>query len=81
MTLRVDAVDPSQRARFEDERFEVMIYLDGHFLFEDEDAVLPFHFPLDLSLFSAGDHTLLANVGTYRDHCAAAFFTFRVETP
>lgn len=79
LTLRIDAPSEAERAIAENLRFEVILYIDGQFLLEDEDSLLPFHYPLDVSRFSEGEHTILVNLANFQDHVGAAFFSFRIQ--
>lgn len=78
-SIRIDALTDRDRRLLEDSRFEVMIYIDGQFLFEDEDAALPYSYTLDVSRFPEGEHSFLAVVAGYQDHQGAAFASFRIE--
>jgi hypothetical protein len=77
--LRIDAQDEADRALLETSRFEVMVFVDGQFLMEDEDSALPFHFTLDVSSFPEGRHAFLVNIGGYQDHLGATFVPFEVR--
>jgi hypothetical protein len=78
LTLIVDAASVAERAVFEHSRFEVVLFVDGQFLMEDEDSVLPFHFTLDVRDYPPGVHAFLVNVDAYGNHGGAAFVPFRV---
>lgn len=78
LSLRIDAENERDRAISENVRFEVMLYMDGQFLLEDEDSLLPFHYPLDVSRFSEGVHTVLVNLVNFQDHAGRAFLSFRI---
>lgn len=78
-TIRVDAATAEDRALLEGSRFEVMLYVDGQFLMEDEDSALPYSFTLDVSHFPEGHHSFLAVVAGYQDHQGSAFAPFRIE--
>ena len=77
--LVITVPDPSTRAQFESGRFEVMIFLDDHFLMEDEDSVLPFNFDFDVSRFPEGEHSFLINVTTFSNHTGSIFLPFVIE--
>lgn len=49
-------------------RFEVMVYIDGIFLFEVEEGSSPFTFHWDTEGLSKGEHIMTINVMTYDDH-------------
>jgi flagellar hook assembly protein FlgD len=61
-------LDPKHEAELLRKRFEVMVYLDLTFLFEEEQAVSPATFYLDLSGVNPGEHLLTVNVMSYDDH-------------
>lgn len=77
--LRVDARNANERAFFEESRFEVVVYLDGQFLMEDEDSVLPFNYRLDVSRFSAGEHSFLVNVVSDLGPIGVGFGSFVIQ--
>jgi hypothetical protein len=49
-------------------RFEVMIFIDGVFIYEIEDGSSPFTFNWDTASFSKGPHILTVNIIGYDDH-------------
>lgn len=59
--IRVDAPS-SERARILNNRFEIMLFVDGVFLMEDEMALLPFNYSVPTEGLSAGRHILTVNV-------------------
>lgn len=59
--------------RLVDAKFEVAIYEDLEFLFEEEDAVHPFTFLWDTTQLAPGEHLLTIDIIGYDDH-------FGVET-
>jgi hypothetical protein len=77
--LVVDALDEPTRDLLESSRFEVIVWVDGQFLTEDEDSAVPFHFTLPTTQFPEGEHAFLVNVGAYGDHMGAAYVPFRVK--
>ncbi len=61
------------------QRFEAMVYLDGRFLFEEEQGYLPFVWTLDPLKLTAGDHVVTIVAGTYGGHFATA--SLKVHRP
>ncbi len=55
-------------SRMINSRFEVALFEDTAFLFEEEDGSNPFTYLWDTSRFSAGRHLLTVNVLSYDDH-------------
>ncbi|MFC1604873.1 hypothetical protein ACFL5F_07590 [Planctomycetota bacterium] len=49
-------------------RFEVMLFIDGIYYFEMEEATSPYTFNWDTDGFNPGLHTLTVNVMSYDDH-------------
>jgi hypothetical protein len=49
-------------------RFEVMIFVDGVFLYEIEEGSSPFTFNWDTKVFTKGPHIVTVNVVGYDDH-------------
>ena len=62
------SVAAADRTRAVDEQFEVMVYVDTVFLFEQEEGSTPFTFEWDASALTDGPHLLTVNVLTYGDH-------------
>lgn len=52
-------------------RFEIMLYVDYVFMFEDEDAYTPFTYLWDTRRLNEGEHLLTVNVQGYGDHIGA----------
>jgi hypothetical protein len=65
-------LDPRDQARVLTSRYEVAVYVDLQFLFEEEDGVDPFTFRLDTTALNPGEHVLTVNVFTYDDHYGVA---------
>lgn len=65
--VRVEA-DPRDEGHLVNRRFELMLYVDGVFLYEDENASNPLTYQWDTSDLAPGLHTLTANVMSYDDH-------------
>ncbi len=59
-------------------RYELMVYLDGQFLFEDEDCSLPTTLPLGLENISSGRHCLLVNLVGQQGVTACLYVPFRI---
>ena len=65
------AIDEEDKRWLTDIRFEIMIYLDYVFIFEDEDAYTPFTYIWDTRHLNEGEHLLTVNVQGYGDHIGA----------
>src|SRR5690606_6068273 len=61
VNLRLDCVE-EDRARLLNQRYEVMVFLDGVFLMEDEVALLPFNYRMSTRGLSPGQHLVTMNV-------------------
>lgn len=61
VNLRLDCAE-SDRVRLLNQRFEVMIFMDGLFLTEDELAILPFNYRMSTRGLSPGQHLVTMNV-------------------
>ena len=59
---------PKDAANVINKRFEVMVYIDGIFLFEVEEGTSPFTFHWDTQGLGKGEHIMTINVMTYDDH-------------
>jgi hypothetical protein len=59
--LRLDC-QPDDRARLLNRRFELMIFLDGLFVTEDEEALLPFNYQMSTRGVPPGEHIITVNV-------------------
>ena len=62
------ALEPQDAAELIRRRFEVIVYVDTVFLFEEEQAVTPATFSVDTSTWTSGDHLLTVNIMSYDDH-------------
>ena len=61
-------VDPRDASHLVNSRFEVALYEDLTFLFEEEESVNPFTFLWDTTRLTSGEHLLTVNVLSYDDH-------------
>lgn len=61
VNLRLDCAE-ADRARLVNRRFEVMIFVDGQFLTEDELAILPFNYRMSTRGLATGQHIATMNV-------------------
>lgn len=59
--LRLDCAE-ADRGRLLNQRFEVMVFLDGVFLMEDETALLPFNYRMSTRGLAPGQHLVTLNV-------------------
>ena len=74
--VRVE-LDPKDREDLIRKRFEVIVYVDTQFLFEEEQAVSPATFYWDVSDLNTGEHLLTVNLMSYDDHVGTE--TVKVE--
>jgi hypothetical protein len=58
-------LDDRDRPWMVDKKFEVILYVDGVYFFDIEDATTPFTYEWDTSLLSKGAHVLTVNVAGY----------------
>jgi len=61
VNLRLDCSE-ADRGRLLNQRFEVMVFIDGVFLMEDETALLPFNYRLATRGLAPGRHLVTMNV-------------------
>lgn len=61
-------IDPRDKEHVVNQRFEVMLYVDTVFLFEEEEGSSPFTYEWDTSSLAPGPHLLTVNVLSYDDH-------------
>jgi hypothetical protein len=73
--LRI-SIDEGERHLI-DERFEIILFVDTVFLFEDEDATTPFNYYWDVKGLNPGEHVLTVNLAGYQDHIGTK--TIKVE--
>jgi hypothetical protein len=59
--IRLDC-DERDRARLLNQRYEIMLFLDGLFITEDEEALLPFNYRMSTRGIPPGRHLLTVNV-------------------
>ncbi|MBF0480010.1 MAG: hypothetical protein HQL26_11065 [Candidatus Omnitrophica bacterium] len=62
-------IDPKDWQYLENTRYEIMIYIDTVFLFEDEAGFSPFTYSLDTSKLNKGEHIITVNLLSYDSHC------------
>jgi FlgD Ig-like domain len=65
--LRID-IAPADAAYMISKRFEVMLYVDGIFVFEEEDGTSPLTYQWDTSTLVPGKHQVTVNIMSYDDH-------------
>ena len=68
MLVRVDIPDELERRFMNEQKFELIIYVDDHRTLEVEQGRIPFTYPWDVSTLSAGRHILTVNVASFRNH-------------
>ncbi len=66
--VRVDIPDPQEKAFMNDQRFEMIIYVDDRRVLEVEQGHVPFTYPWDISSLSPGRHVFTVNVASFRNH-------------
>ncbi len=76
--LHIDVPEGRGRDALLSGRYELMVYLDGQFLFEDEDCSLPTTLPLGLENVSSGRHCLLVNLLGQQGVTACLYVPFRI---
>lgn len=76
VSIAVD-VDESQRVQALNERLEVMLFIDGTFVFENEVGFLPFTWNWDPADTGEGKHFLTVNLGGYMGRLGVK--TFKVD--
>ena len=64
-SLRILVDDPKERESLLESRFEVMIFLDTYYLYEEEDGAVPFNYRLDTRALNPGPHLLTINLLAY----------------
>jgi flagellar hook assembly protein FlgD len=72
-------IDPTDSLAMENSRYEIMLFVDTKFLFEDEAGFSPFNYRWDTSRLSAGEHFLTVNIDGYDDHCGVITKKILVE--
>ncbi len=65
--VRVE-IDKRDKNNLIDKRFEIMLYVDGVFIFEMEEGTSPFTFNWNTQGAAKGPHVLTVNVMSYDDH-------------
>lgn len=60
-------------------RFEIMLYVDGTFLFEMEEGTSPFTFNWNTKGFAKGPHILTVNIMSYDDHIGVNSQKIQIE--
>jgi hypothetical protein len=79
-TLRI-ALDERDYKSLVNVRFEVMVFLDTLYLFEDEDAPALFNYPLDTRALPPGRHLLTVNILGYDDRLGSRSLEFIKRDP
>jgi hypothetical protein len=69
--VRID-VDPADRARLQEEQFEILLYVDTVFFAEAERGHLPFNWPWELQQLPPGEHILTVNISSFRGQVGVA---------
>jgi len=64
-------LEPLDAAYLINKRFEIMLYVDGVFLFEMEEGSCPFNYNWDTRGLRKGPHTLTVNLVSYDGHIGA----------
>lgn len=66
--IRVDMPDADERAFMNNQKFELIIYVNDRRILEVEQGHVPFNYPWDLTTLPAGRHLLTVNVSSFRNH-------------
>jgi len=74
-------LDAREAPSLVNERFEVALYEDLNFLFEEEESLNPFTFLWDTMHLTPGAHLLTVNVLSYEDHYGVATQPVIIEGP
>jgi hypothetical protein len=78
LPIRLD-LPPDDAAFLQEERFEVVVYLDGLFVFEEEQGYLPFSWTAKSDVIPPGDHVVTMMIRGYEGHFGSA--SIRVHRP
>src|SRR5206468_9478491 len=63
---------PADASFLQDERFEVVVYLDGLFVFEEEQGYLPFTWMAKSEVVPPGEHVITFMIRGYEGHFGSA---------
>lgn len=74
-------LDPADRIRITNERFELALFEDMSILFEEEEAIIPYTFEWDTSRLTPGQHLLTVNVLGREDHFGVCTQAVLIEVP
>jgi flagellar hook capping protein FlgD len=66
------AMAPEEGSFLQEERFEAVVYLDGAFVFEEEQGYLPFTWMLKPDLLTPGEHVITFMARGYEGHFGTA---------
>jgi hypothetical protein len=66
--LKVEMPDPIQRRFMNDQKFELIIYVDDRRVLEVEQGHVPFSYPWRPDQLTPGRHLLTINVASFRNH-------------
>ncbi len=80
LRLRAD-LPPGRSRTVAEERFEIVTYLDGTFLAEEEQGYLPFTWDLRPEIVAPGDHVVTVMIRGYEGHFGTASCKIRVQAP
>ncbi len=72
-------IDPKDKDYLVANRFEIMFFVDGQFLYEQEEATSPLTAAVDTTQFGPGEHILTVNVMDYEDHIGA--YSVKIAVP
>jgi len=75
LPVRVELA-PADEKRLIATRFEIMLYLDGQFIHEEEDAMTPLNYAVPLAGVAPGTHLVTVNVQDYEGHIGVAHLLF-----
>lgn len=66
--VRVDMPDEDDRTFMNNQKFELIIYIDDKRVLELEQGHVPFNYPWDISALAPGRYLLTVNVSSFRNH-------------
>lgn len=78
IAVRID-LPPREQSRAANERFEVLFFVDGQMVFENEIGFLPMTWTWNLQGINEGVHYVTANLRGYDGHYGVATLRFRVR--
>jgi hypothetical protein len=78
LKLQINADDNSKKYLLKN-RFEVVVYLDGNFVFEEEEGYIPFNLTWKTKGIAPGEHYLTICLSSYLSQVASKTVKIRIE--